>query len=98
MAAHYEGDAFRERFGPWAVIAGGSDGIGGAFAREAAARGLDHLGKGPNWVPGEANQAVARGLWPLPRVGVINGMTEASAGLFGLPVSPVEGVEFDEGD
>ena len=40
MTARYEGDAFRERFGPWVVIAGGSDGIGGAFAREAASRGL----------------------------------------------------------
>ena len=40
MAAKYEGEAFRDRFGPWAVIAGGSDGIGSAFAEELASRGL----------------------------------------------------------
>ena len=40
MAARYEGEAFRERFGPWALVAGGSDGIGEAFARESARRGL----------------------------------------------------------
>jgi uncharacterized protein len=32
---------FSTQYGPWAVIAGGSDGIGAAFAREAAARGLN---------------------------------------------------------
>jgi short-subunit dehydrogenase len=32
---------FRERFGPWAVIAGASEGLGAAFAASLAARGLD---------------------------------------------------------
>jgi uncharacterized protein len=32
---------FLEKYGPWAVIAGGSDGIGAAFARELANRGLN---------------------------------------------------------
>ncbi|MET0545194.1 MAG: SDR family NAD(P)-dependent oxidoreductase [Caulobacterales bacterium] len=32
---------FKEKYGPWALIAGGSDGIGAAFSREAAARGLN---------------------------------------------------------
>jgi short-subunit dehydrogenase len=31
---------FQQRYGPWAVIAGGSDGIGAAFADQLAARGL----------------------------------------------------------
>jgi len=41
VTARYDGAAFRERFGPWAVVAGGSDGIGAAFAEELARRGLD---------------------------------------------------------
>lgn len=41
MRAKYEGEAFTERFGPWAAIAGGSDGIGRAFAEVLAERGLN---------------------------------------------------------
>ena len=33
MAAKYPGEEFKRRFGPWAVIAGGSDGIGRASFR-----------------------------------------------------------------
>jgi uncharacterized protein len=32
--------AFSDRYGPWAVIAGGSQGIGAAFAREVSALGV----------------------------------------------------------
>jgi short-subunit dehydrogenase len=32
---------FRERYGRWALIAGGSEGLGRSFAAQAAARGLD---------------------------------------------------------
>jgi len=63
---------------------------------EVARGALDHLGKGPNWIPGEANQGMAKGLWPVPRIGVVNAMTQASAELFDLPFTPVEGVEFDD--
>ena len=35
--------AFRVRYGPWAVIAGASEGIGAAFATALAARGLNLL-------------------------------------------------------
>jgi short-subunit dehydrogenase len=41
VTAKYSGEAFRTRFGPWAVIAGGSDGIGESFARELARRGVN---------------------------------------------------------
>jgi short-subunit dehydrogenase len=32
---------FADRYGRWALVAGGSEGLGGAFAAAAAARGLD---------------------------------------------------------
>ncbi len=59
---------------------------------------FDHLGKGPNWVPGDDNQAAAKGLWPIPRVAVVNAMSQATAALFDLPMKPVEGREFHEND
>lgn len=34
---------FRERYGPWAVVAGGAQGLGAAFVRELAARGTNVL-------------------------------------------------------
>ena len=32
---------FAERYGPWAVIAGGSEGVGAEFARGLAERGIN---------------------------------------------------------
>ena len=63
---------------------------------QVAVGALDHLGKGPNWVPGEENRAAARGMSPVPRVALINGMSQATAQLFDLPHGPIEGREFDE--
>src|SRR5580698_11594454 len=34
---------FAERYGPWAVIAGASEGTGRAFSRQVAAKGLNCL-------------------------------------------------------
>ena len=33
--------AFRAKYGPWAVVAGASDGTGAAFAEELARRGVN---------------------------------------------------------
>ena len=45
---------------------------------------------------GEANRTTAKGLCPGPRIPVINGMSEASAGIYGLPHAPASGLEFGE--
>ncbi len=65
---------------------------------EVARGALDHLGYGPSWVPGEENRAAAKGMWPVPRVALVNGMTQACASLFDLQATPVEGREFHEVD
>jgi short-subunit dehydrogenase len=65
---------------------------------EVARGALDHLGKGPSWIPGAENRAAARAMWPAPRVGLANGMTQASCALFSTQMPLVEGVEFDAGD
>jgi short-subunit dehydrogenase len=36
-----DGDGFKDRYGPWALVAGASDGVGAAYARAMAERGLD---------------------------------------------------------
>lgn len=38
---HYDRDTFRTRFGPWALVAAASDGIGESFADQLAERGLN---------------------------------------------------------
>ena len=38
---NYDAAVFRNRFGPWALVAGASDGIGECFARDLAERGLN---------------------------------------------------------
>jgi short-subunit dehydrogenase len=38
---HALNKAFAERYGPWALVAGASEGLGAAFARALAARGLN---------------------------------------------------------
>lgn len=61
---------------------------------EDVARGaLAHLGKGPAFIPGESNRAIARMSWPVPRAKLVNRMSEATANMHGLPFAEVEGVD-----
>ena len=41
MAMVRNAEAFRARYGPWAVVAGASEGLGAAFSRALAGRGLN---------------------------------------------------------
>jgi uncharacterized protein len=36
-----DGKGFRDRYGPWALVAGASDGVGAADARALAERGVN---------------------------------------------------------
>jgi len=63
---------------------------------EVAIGALDHLGRGPIWVAGDANRETVKQLWPTPRIGVINGMSEATADLYELPFIAVEGEDFHD--
>ncbi len=61
------------------------------------ARGaLRNLGRGPVWVAGSANREAAGGLYPVPRVAAINGMSQACAQLYDLPYEEATGREFGE--
>jgi short-subunit dehydrogenase len=69
----------------------------GLMEPEEVARGaLAFLGRGPIWVAGATNRATAKALSPVPRIPLIDGMSQATAGIYGLPHTPAAGVEFDE--
>lgn len=67
-------------------------------ADDVAAGALRHLGNGPVWVAGEGNRAAAQGLMPIPRIAAINGMSQATSGLYDLPFHEAKGREFGELD
>jgi short-subunit dehydrogenase len=62
--------------------------------REVAAGALDHLGRGPSWVPGSMNIEAARAMWPASRIEAANSMSEKTAQLYGLPHVRVAGVDY----
>ncbi len=63
-------------------------------ASDVANEGLAFLGRGPVWVAGAHNREIARRLLPNPRVAQINGLSAASAGIYGKPVSDLAGEDF----
>lgn len=63
-------------------------------AQQVAEEGLSFLGRGPVWVAGEHNRAIARRLLPNSRVAQINALSAASAGIFGKPVQDLAGEDF----
>ncbi len=64
---------------------------------DVAAGTLDFLGKGPLYVPGDANRKAAKAIWPVPRIPLINTLSEINAKSFGLPFETLGGTEFGEG-
>ena len=65
---------------------------------EVAAGALRNLGRGPVWVAGAQNREAARGLYPVPRIAAINGMSLACSQLYDLPHAEAKGVDFAELD
>lgn len=63
---------------------------------EVAAGALRNLGRGPVWVAGAGNRAAAGGMLPVPRIALINAMSQATAGLYDLPFHEAKGQEFGE--
>lgn len=73
----------------------GWSGQGGVMAPEELVRGaLDHLGRGPSYVPGADNRAGAQFLWPGSRVQLSQLMSEATASMYGLEHVPATGRDY----
>jgi short-subunit dehydrogenase len=64
---------FSERYGPWAVVAGGSEGVGACFARRAAERGLNLILTGRKAEPLEAVATSIRASLPGRQVRILPG-------------------------
>jgi len=71
---------------------GGSDGA--MDPRDVALETLAFLGRGPTFVPGAANRAGAKAMWPVPRIPLVQALSRVNAANFGLPYHALEGEEF----
>ena len=58
---------------------------------DVAGEGLGFLGRGPVWVAGAHNRAVLSAMLPGSRVAAINGLSQATVLIYGLPPVTVEG-------
>jgi uncharacterized protein len=87
--------SFALRYGPWALVAGGSEGLGGAFATELARRGLNLVlvARRPQTLAGTA--ARLRATWPVEVVTIAADLAspdaagEVARATAGLPVGLV---------
>ena len=75
---------------------GGSDDA--MDARDVALETLAFLGRGPTFVPGAANRAGAKAMWPVPRIPLVQALSKVNATNFGLPYHAQEGEEFGDLD
>jgi NAD(P)-dependent dehydrogenase (short-subunit alcohol dehydrogenase family) len=62
---------------------------------DVADEGLAFLGRGPLWVAGDHNRAVVAAMRPGSRVDAINGLSHATASIYGLPPVTVAGEDFN---
>ena len=62
---------------------------------DVAVGGLAFLGRGPLWVAGDHNRAVVAAMRPGSRVDAINGLSHATASIYGLPPVTVAGEDFN---
>ena len=69
-----------------------------ASPADVAREALDHLGVGPTCVPGAGNRQAAAYLWPRSRVETSLMMSQATAQMYGLPVTAASGMDFGEVD
>jgi uncharacterized protein len=87
--------AFALTYGPWALVAGGSEGLGGAFADELARRGLNLVLVARRPQPLADTAARLRAVWPVEIVTVATDLASPSAvsevadATSGLPVGLV---------
>ena len=90
-------NAFADRYGPWALVAGGSDGIGSAYARAMAERGCNvvllawrealldeaiaNLADGPTWFVGEQLRQAAQAMGSMTRSDAVRMMHQHAGGI-----------------
>lgn len=76
-----DGAAFRDRYGPWAVIAGASEGTGACYARELAAMGINIVLVSRRQPALEALAEALKGEFGVDTRFVVQDLTADSAGL-----------------
>ena len=68
--------ALKSKYGPRGIVTGGSDGVGAAFARAMASRGM---AGGPTWICGSSNPAGGSPLGALSRRDAVLAMSRGAS-------------------